>query len=158
MNLNIGKDDLRFSISSNITAQLLEITRRSGAKMPSIVPSSLFKHWTECTRFYNYLMTDGAKIEVKIDRVIPSDIAPQCLVGFVELNLEITAFVAVLEFPVEHQECNGFDMSLSLATPIVRDCYVGPDIETIRVFGEKRVAMLGAQAGMLWFETGILFS
>ena len=156
--INHELGDISFADPSNIVAQLLDITRRAGTNVPLVTPSSLFNNWTECTRFYNYLTTDGAKLEVTVDRVIASDIKLQCLIGYIELNLETTAFVAVLEFPIEHQERNGNDMSFSLATPVIRDCYVGPDIEAIRVFGETCLAKFGAQTGKTTVEIGNLLN
>lgn len=156
MNLSKEQDLFSFFDLSKAISLLLEIAGRSGAEAPSIIPAALFRNWNKCAQFYNFVRTDGANLEVVLDRVIPSDILPQSLIGWVDLDLEMAAFAAILEFPVLSEERNGNNMRFSLGAPIVRDCYVGSDIGQVRALGDKRSAEFGSKTGKVLIEIGNL--
>ncbi len=157
MKLGQGQDDISYVKPSNMISKLLDITHRSGVEMPSLSPASLGRNWAKCAQFYNYLMTDGAELKVTLDRVISPDLSPQCMVGFIELDLETAAFLAVLEFPVKSEERSGNDMSFSLAAPLIRDCYVGSSAKTVRKLGERQSAEFGGRTGKTIIKVGSLF-
>ena len=156
ININNSQDNFSIVDLSNIVSKLLDITERAGASIPSVIPSVLLRSWSKCAQFHNYLMTDGAEYKATLDRVVSSDVVPQCLIGFIELDLGRAAFVAVLEFPVKQNVRGGNDMVLSLAAPLIRDCFVGSDIESVRKFGEKRSAEFGNRSGKTIIEVGNL--
>lgn len=157
INIDHGQDNFTIVDLLNIVSKLLDVADRAGASIPSVVPSALLKNWAKCTKFYNCLMTDGAELKVTLDRVVSPKVAPQCLIGFIELDLGTAAFVAVLEFPVKLNERSGSDMTVSLAAPLIRDCFVGADIERVRTFGERRSAEFGDRSGKTIIEVGNLF-
>lgn len=158
INISHGKGGLSFTDPTKIAAKLLDITRRAGANLWPLTPASFFRNWKECSRFYNYLTTDGAKLEITLDREFPSDKPLHGLVGYIELNLETVAFVAILELPVEHQECNGNDIKISLGRPLIRDCFVGSEIQSVRLLGEKRVEAFGSRTENVLIKVGSLFN
>lgn len=158
ININQGKDGLSFTGPTKITAKLLDITHRAGGNSHPVTPTTIFRNWNECSRFYNYLTTDGAKLEITLDREFPSDTPLHGLVGYIELNLETVAFVAVLELPIEHQERNGNDLIISLGRPLIRDCFVGNEIQAVCSLGEKRVEAFGNRTEKVLIKVGSLFN
>lgn len=156
MKLDQGSNEFPFDALSKIVSKLLNITERAGASIPSVAPVALIRNWSKCAQFYNLLMATGAKIRLTLDRVIASDVAPQDLVGYVVLDLGAVAFLAVLEFRVESELRNGKDMVLALAAPLIRDCYLGSDIEAMRAIGEERISQFGRLTEKTLIEVGNL--
>ena len=156
--IQIGRDQDNFLVVDflKLVSKLLDVTERAGASIPSVVPSAILRNWSRCAQFYNQLTTESAELKVTLDRAVSPEVSPQSLIGFIELDLGRTAFVAVLEFPVNICERSGYDMNLSLAAPLIRDCFVGPNIEVVRNFGDKRSAALRDRSGKTIIEVGNL--